>query len=140
MKRNLLQRRVASSRLRKHFILYQSRNIRRCIMTATHSDSLVFFGITGDLAYKQIFPALQAMIRRGHLDMPIVAVAKAGWDLDKLRARVRDSLTHHGGVDEAAFARLCAKLSYIDGDYHDAATFTGVRAALGKLERPLHYL
>jgi len=107
---------------------------------AARSEALVFFGATGDLAYKQIFPALQAMIRRDRFDLPIVAVAKAGWDLDKLRARVRDSLTEHGGVDEAAFAQLCAKLSYIDGDYHDAATFTAVRAALGKLERPLHYL
>ena len=108
--------------------------------TAPRAEALVFFGATGDLAYKQIFPALQAMTRRGHLDLPIVAVAKAGWDLDKLRARVRDSLTHHGGVDEAAFARLLARLSYIDGDYRDAATFTALRAALGAAQRPLHYL
>jgi glucose-6-phosphate 1-dehydrogenase len=109
-------------------------------MTAARSEALVFFGATGDLAHKQIFPALQAMIRRGRLDVPIVAVAKAGWDLDKLRARVRDSLTRHGGLDEAAFARLSATLAYIDGDYRDAATFAAVRKALGKVQRPLHYL
>jgi glucose-6-phosphate 1-dehydrogenase len=109
-------------------------------MTTPHAEALVFFGATGDLAYKQIFPALQAMIRHGHLDVPVVAVAKAGWDLDKLRERVRDSLSHHGGVDEAAFAKLCARLSYIDGDYRDPATFTALRAALGTAQRPLHYL
>jgi glucose-6-phosphate 1-dehydrogenase len=109
-------------------------------MTTPHAEALVFFGATGDLAYKQIFPALQAMIRRGHLDVPVVAVAKAGWNLEQLRARVRDSLSHHGGVDEAAFAKLCARLSYIDGDYRDAATFTALRAALGTAQRPLHYL
>jgi glucose-6-phosphate 1-dehydrogenase len=109
-------------------------------VTAPRSEALVFFGATGDLADKQIFPALQAMIRHGRLDLPIVAVAKAGWNLEQLRARVRDSLAHHGGVDEAAFARLCARLSYIDGDYRDAATFTALRAALGKVQRSLHYL
>ena len=108
--------------------------------TAAPADALVFFGATGDLAYKQIFPALQAMIRRGHLDMPIVAVAKAGWGLDKLKERARDSLAHHGGVDEGAFAKLCARLSYVDGDYRDTATFAAVRAALGSAKRPLHYL
>src|SRR5881409_3166196 len=124
MKRNLLQRRVASSRLRKHFILYQSRNIRRCIMTATHSDSLVFFGVTGDLAYKQIFPALQAMIRRSHLDMPIIGVAGRPWTIDQLRAHVYDSLKEHGGVDPAAFEKLCSLLQYVSGDYHNEATYT----------------
>src|SRR5262249_12436134 len=109
-------------------------------MTTARSEALVFFGATGDLAYKQIFPALQAMIRHGRLDLPIIAVAKAGWDVQKLRERVRDSLSHHGGVDEAAFAQLCARLSYIDGDYQDASTFTALRTALGKMERPLHYL
>jgi glucose-6-phosphate 1-dehydrogenase len=105
-----------------------------------HSDALVFFGATGDLAHKQIFPALQAMLRRGRLDLPIVGVAKAGWNLDQLKARARDSLAHHGGVDEAAFARLCARLSYVDGDYGDPKTFTALREALGPAKRPLHYL
>ncbi len=93
------------------------------------SDALVFFGATGDLAYKKIFPSLQAMVKRGHLDVPVIGVAKAGWNLDQLRARARDSLEKHGGVDEAAFAKLLALLRYVDGDYADAATFTRLRAA-----------
>ena len=76
-------------------------------MSDPQSDALVFFGATGDLAYKKIFPALQAMVRRGHLDVPVIGVAKAGWNLDQLKARARDSLEKHGGVDEAAFAKLC---------------------------------
>src|SRR5437773_689291 len=110
-------------------------------MTAARSDALVFFGATGDLAYKKIFPALQAMVRRGQLDMPVVGVAKAGWDLDRLKARARDSLAEHGGgVDEAAFAQLGARLHYIDGDYRDPATYQQLRQALGGVQRPLHYL
>jgi len=107
---------------------------------ATHSDALVVFGITGDLAYKQIFPSLQAMIRRGHLGVPIVGVAKAGWNIDQVRARARESLEKHRGVDEGAFAKLCALLRYIDGDYRDVATFERLREALGDAARPLHYL
>ena len=104
------------------------------------SDALVFFGATGDLAYKQIFPALQAMVRRGHLDVPIIGVARAGWDVDQLAARARDSLAHHaGGVDEAAFARLRALLRYVDGDYRDPATFERLRQELGQAHHPLHY-
>ena len=84
------------------------------------ADAFVFFGATGDLAYKKIFPALQAMIRRGHLDVPIIGVAKAGWDLDRFRERARASLEEHGGgVDPAAFAKLCTLLRYVDGDYND---------------------
>ena len=109
-------------------------------MTVPHSDALVFFGATGDLAYKQIFPALQALTRHGRLDFPVVGVAKAGWNLDQLKARARDSLEKHGGVDEAAFAKLCERLRYIDGDYSDAATFTQLRQTLGSASRPLHYL
>jgi glucose-6-phosphate 1-dehydrogenase len=108
--------------------------------TVPRSDALVFFGATGDLAYKQIFPALQAMIRRGRLDLPIVGVAKAGFSLDQLKARARESLAHHGGVDEAAFAKLCSQLSYVDGDYGDPKTFAALRQALGAAKRPLHYL
>src|SRR5262245_57413456 len=89
-------------------------------MHGSRSDALVFFGATGDLAYKKIFPSLQAMIRRGHLNVPIIGVAKAGWDLEKLKARAKDSLEHHGGVDPAAFAKLTSQLRYIDGDYRDA--------------------
>jgi len=105
-----------------------------------HSDALVFFGATGDLAYKKIFPSLQAMIRRGHLDIPVIGVAKAGWNLEQFRARARDSLEKHGGIDEVAFARLIGLLRYIDGDYGDPATFAALRKELGNAQRPAHYL
>jgi len=105
-----------------------------------HSDALVFFGATGDLAYKKIFPALQAMVKRGHLDVPVIGVAKAGWGPDELRARARDSLEHHGGIDAAAFDKLSRQLRYIDGDYRDPATFQAIRQQLGGAVRPAHYL
>jgi glucose-6-phosphate 1-dehydrogenase len=104
------------------------------------SDALVFFGATGDLAYKQIFPALQALVRRGALNVPIVGVARSGANLDQLRARARESLEHHGGFDPRAFERLSALLRYVDGDYRDPATFERLRRQLGGAERPLHYL
>jgi glucose-6-phosphate 1-dehydrogenase len=109
-------------------------------MDDRHSDALVFFGATGDLAYKKIFPALQAMARRGHLTVPVVGVAKSGWNLDQFRARARDSVTKHGGLDPAAFDRLCGLLRYVDGDYADPATFRALRNALGGAQRPAHYL
>src|SRR3979411_436083 len=109
-------------------------------MSAGHSDALVFFGATGDLAYKKIFPALQAMVKRGHLDVPVVGVAKAGWNLDQLRARAQDSLEKHGGVDPAAFAKLTGLLHYVDGDYQDPKTFTALRNELKGAQRPAHYL
>jgi glucose-6-phosphate 1-dehydrogenase len=109
-------------------------------MNSNHSDALVFFGASGDLAYKKIFPALQSMVRRGHLNMPVIGVAKSGWDLDQFKARAKSSLETHSTLDPAAFARLCSLFKYIDGDYRDAATFTQLRAALGAAERPLHYL
>ncbi|HVQ75119.1 MAG TPA: glucose-6-phosphate dehydrogenase [Candidatus Binatia bacterium] len=110
-------------------------------MALTPSDALVFFGATGDLAHKKIFPALQAMVRRGHLQAPVIGVAKAGWTLDQLRARARDSIaTHGGGVDEKEFARLIALLRYIDGDYQDPATFAALRRELGAAAHPTHYL
>jgi len=109
-------------------------------MASPVSDAFVFFGATGDLAYKQIFPALQALIRRGDLNMPIVGVARAGWTLDKLRERARGSLQEHGGIDERAFARLRAQLKYVGGDYRDAATYERLRQALDGAARPLHYL
>jgi len=107
---------------------------------ATPSDALVFFGATGDLAYKQIFPALQALVKRHNLTIPIVGVAKAGWNLDQLKARARDSIATHGGLDEAAFAKLSALLQYVDGDYSEPGTFTKLRKVLGNAQRPLHYL
>jgi glucose-6-phosphate 1-dehydrogenase len=91
-------------------------------MPAPESDAFIFFGATGDLAYKKIFPALQALIRRGQLDMPIIGMARAGWTLDKLRERARDSLEHYGGVDADAFLTLSARLKYVGGDYQDTAT------------------
>jgi glucose-6-phosphate 1-dehydrogenase len=103
-------------------------------------DALVFFGATGDLAYKQIFPALQSMIRHGRLDVPVIGVAKAGWSLEDLRRRAHDSLSEHGGVDDAAFAKLIERLDYIDGDYADPQTFVTLREKLGDACRPLHYL
>ncbi|GHF44206.1 glucose-6-phosphate 1-dehydrogenase [Deinococcus metalli] len=110
------------------------------MVTAPRADALVFFGATGDLAYKQIFPALQGLVRRGTLTVPVIGVAKSGWTLDDLRARARDSLASHGGVDEAAFATLSGLLRYIDGDYADPETFTRLRAELGAAEHPMHYL
>jgi glucose-6-phosphate 1-dehydrogenase len=104
------------------------------------SDALVFFGATGDLAYKQIFPALQALIRGGNLDMPIIGMARAGWTLDKLRDRARASVEQNGGLDADAFAKLSSRLQYVGGDYQDPATYETLRQALGGAERPLHYL
>jgi len=109
-------------------------------MTDIHSDALVFFGATGDLAYKKIFPALHAMAKRGHLNVPVVGVAKAGWNLDQLRARAKDSLEKHGGIDPVAFEKLIALLRYVDGDYQDSTTFTALRKALKDAQRPAHYL
>jgi glucose-6-phosphate 1-dehydrogenase len=109
-------------------------------MSIERSDALVFFGATGDLAYKKIFPALQTMIRRGRLDIPIIGVAKAGWNLQQFKERARDSLEKHGGVIESCFVKLSEHLNYIDGDYADPSTFKQLRDALGKSCRPLHYL
>jgi len=109
-------------------------------VSESHSDALVFFGATGDLAYKKIFPALQSMIKRGHLDVPVIGVAKAGWNLDQFRARAQDSLEKHGGVDAAAFEKLKGLLRYVDGDYADPATFQAIRKELNGAQRPAHYL
>jgi glucose-6-phosphate 1-dehydrogenase len=109
-------------------------------MTQNQSDALVFLGITGDLASKQIFPALQAMIRRGHLDIPIIGMAGRPWTIEQLQAHVRESLEQHGGVDEAAFAKLCSLLHYISGDYNSEETYTKLRQTLGAAQRPVYYL
>ena len=109
-------------------------------MSSSQSDALVFFGATGDLAYKKIFPSLQAMIKRGHLNVPVVGVAKAGWNLDQFRARAKDSLEKHGGLDPAAFGKLIGLLRYVDGDYQDPATFKALRNELKDAKRPAHYL
>ena len=109
-------------------------------MSDNNSDALVFFGATGDLAYKKIFPALQAMVKRGHLNVPVIGVAKNGWNLDNLRARAHDSLQEHGGIDPAAFNKLSSLLRYVDGDYGDPATFEALRKELGGAQRPAFYL
>ena len=109
-------------------------------MGQVHSDALVFFGATGDLAYKKIFPALQSLVQRGTLNVPVIGVAKAGWNLDQLKARAKDSLEQHGGVDAAAWEKLSGLLRYVDGDYADAATFAAVKKELGEAQHPAHYL
>jgi glucose-6-phosphate 1-dehydrogenase len=109
-------------------------------MSETKSDALVFFGATGDLAYKQIFPSLQGLVKRGRLNVPVIGVAKASWTLDQLKARAKDSLEKHGGVDAGAWEKLSGLLRYVDGDYKDAATFQSLRKELGKAEHPAHYM
>jgi len=109
-------------------------------MNTNQSDALVFFGATGDLAYKKIFPALQAMVKRGNLNIPVIGVAKTGWNLDQLKARAKDSVEKHGGLDAAAFEKLSGLLRYVDGDYSDTATFQALHRELGKAERPAYYL
>ena len=104
------------------------------------SDALVLFGITGDLAYKKIFPALQAMARRGTLDFPVIGVARSGWTREQLVERARASVTEHGGLDATAFASLESQLSYVDGDYREPETFLRIRAALQHATHPTHYL
>jgi glucose-6-phosphate 1-dehydrogenase len=105
------------------------------------SDALVFFGATGDLAYKKIFPALQNMARRGRLDFPVIGVAKSGWNRDQLVERAKASVAEHGGgVDAAAFSALAERLRYVDGDYNDLDTFTRLRSMLDGAQRPIHYL
>jgi len=104
------------------------------------ADALVFFGATGDLAYKKIFPALQAMARRRRLDFPVIGVAKSGWGLPQLVERARASVTEYGGLDEAAFAEMTRRLRYVDGDYGDMETFRQLKRELGEAKRPVHYL
>ena len=112
---------------------------RPAVSAPAGSDAFVFFGATGDLAYKQIFPALQGLIGRGELEMPVIGVAGHG-DLDALRARARASLEEHGGVDPGAFRRLTERLRYVRGDYGDPATYQALRRELGDAKRPVHYL
>jgi glucose-6-phosphate 1-dehydrogenase len=109
-------------------------------MEQIESDALVFFGATGDLAYKQIFPSLQRLAKRGKLKGPVVGVAKAGWTLDDLKARAKDSIEQHGGIEPEGFQILMDKLCYVDGDYNDPDTFDQVRKEIGDAKHPLHYL
>jgi glucose-6-phosphate 1-dehydrogenase len=116
-------------------------NVKRKAGPSPLSDALVFFGATGDLAHKKIFPALQSMIRRGNLDVPVIGVAKSGWNIDQFRDRAHDSIAQYGGgVDKAAFAKLLRLLQYIDGDYNEPTTFEQLRKALKGAASPQHYL
>jgi glucose-6-phosphate 1-dehydrogenase len=109
-------------------------------MNEAHSDALVFFGATGDLAYKKIFPSLQAMAKRGTLNVPVIGVAKSGWTLEQLLARAKESVEKYGGLDPEAFRKLCGLLRYVDGGYKDPKTFQAIRKELGSAKRPAHYL
>ena len=105
-----------------------------------HSDTLVFFGATGDLAHKKIFPALQAMVKRGTLNVPVIGIAREGWTLDRLKARAKDSLEQHGGLDPEAFDKLCGLLRFVNGDYNDPATFQALCRQIGTAQLPAFYL
>ncbi len=109
-------------------------------MSGPHADAFVFFGATGDLAFKKIFPALQAMVKRGHLTIPVIGVGRSAWTADQLRARARESLEKHGGVDAEAFERLSGLLRYVSVNYTDPTTFQALRKTLGGAQRPAYYL
>jgi glucose-6-phosphate 1-dehydrogenase len=109
-------------------------------VNASPSDTLVFFGATGDLAYKKIFPALQAMVKRGSLNVPVIGLAREGWNLDRLKARAKDSLEKHGGLDPAAFEKLCGLLRYANGDYNNPAMYQALCHQLGSAQCPAYYL
>ncbi len=109
-------------------------------MSEPISDAMVFFGATGDLANKKIFPALQSLAKRGELNVPVIGVAKSGWNLDQLKQHAKESVEQHGGLDSEGFAKLMSLLRYVDGDYADATTFQKVREQLGSAQHPLHYL
>ena len=110
-------------------------------MSTSHSDALVVYGVTGDLAHKMIFPALYAMVKRGTLNVPVIGVAFPKWSLERLEKRVTQSIKQSGGIDnKQAFRHLLSLLQYVSGDYNDSDTFTRIKAALGKARRPAHYL
>ena len=104
------------------------------------SDAFVFFGATGDLAYKKLFPVLHALVRDGVLEGPVIGVARGDWTLDKLRGRARESIEKNGAIDDEAFAKLSDRLRYVGGDYTDPTTYRRLGEALGNARRPLHYL
>lgn len=109
-------------------------------MNARNADALVLFGATGDLAYKKIYPALQALIRNQGFSLPIVGTARGGKTLVDLRERVESSIAEHGVRDDKATAQLLDLLDYVDGDYADPHTFEELRTALGPSQSPLYYL
>jgi len=110
------------------------------MMGTSQSDALVFFGATGDLAFKKIFPALQAMVKRGHLAVPVIGIGRSAWTVDQLRARARESLEQHGETDPIACETLCRLLHYVRVDYAGSRTFQALRNELGGTEQPLYYL
>jgi len=109
-------------------------------MNNTDSDAFVFFGATGDLAYKKIFPALNAMVRRDNFAIPIIGMARAGWNLDKLKEHARNSVRQNGDFDAASFEKMAGLLRYVDGDYTDPATYAKLQDAIGAAKKPIHYL
>ncbi|AGA26368.1 glucose-6-phosphate dehydrogenase [Singulisphaera acidiphila] len=110
-------------------------------MSDSHSDALVLFGVTGDLAHKMIFPALYALAKRGALEVPVIGVASPEWSLEQLHNRVKNSIKRSGGIDnQGAFHHVLSLLSYVSGDYNDRGTFTAIKKALGTAQRPAHYL
>jgi glucose-6-phosphate 1-dehydrogenase len=110
-------------------------------MARTQSDALVVFGVTGDLAHKQILPALYAMVKRGELAVPVIGVAFPNWSLERLHKRITDSIQRAGGIDnKGALKKLLASFQYVSGDYKDPATFAKIKQALGHAKRPAHYL
>jgi glucose-6-phosphate 1-dehydrogenase len=117
-----------------------SGTVERSASDTAPADALVFFGATGDLAFKKIFPSLQAMVRRGRLSVPVIGVAKSGWGLEQFLERAKASVTAHRGFDADVFGRLVELLHYVDGDYNDPATFAQLKVELGSAQRPTHYL
>src|SRR5271154_4091804 len=109
-------------------------------MEAAQSDALVFFGASGDLAFKQIFPALLGLVNDEGVNVPIVGVDKAGWTVEQLRGRAKDSIKQHAPAGAAGLDKLLGLLRYVDGDYNDPQTFAQLKQALGTAKRPLHYL
>ncbi|KTS70436.1 glucose-6-phosphate dehydrogenase [Pantoea stewartii] len=110
-------------------------------MVQQRSDVLVVFGVTGDLAYKMIFPSLYAMVKHNTLNTPIIGVAFEDWTRDQLIVRAKESVEKHvDEFDEAVFAALADRLSYVSGDYRIQSTFDGLRDALGDHHHPLYYL
>src|SRR5262245_9468211 len=134
-------RSATTSESRRIWISMVPSQYRLLVMISNpRSDAFVFLGATGDLAYKQIFPALQALVARHNMNIPIIGIARSDWNLERLKGRARDSLANHGGVDEAAFSKLTSLLRYVDGDYRDPGIFDRLRQALGDSRSPLHYL
>src|SRR5688572_4430062 len=109
------------------------------MMNQPKSDALVLFGASGDLAYKKIFPALYAMARRGHLNVPVIGVANSPWTTEQLRTRAKESIERNGPVESSALAEVLRRLSYVQGEYTDSATYDKLRRELGGASHPIHY-